>query len=189
MNGYIVGPAARAIELTKERSRLLAGAEARPDWDASIALFFVNGPFHPFWSWWAVACVHLRDIEGAPPAKKHYPEAEYEFAIWSLDAGQPGSPKTKSGEPWDPAKDEDVDHWAARTLHPPDVVKHFHLPLTTAVEERDAIARHITEKAVAAILAGAASPDSDYRSWWKKAIDNTIEHVLTGGQHAKGAQA
>ena len=53
--------------------------------DAGIDTWIVNGPFHPFWSWWHVGVVHLRDIPNCPPAQKKYPEAEYEFTVFTLD--------------------------------------------------------------------------------------------------------
>jgi hypothetical protein len=188
VTGYKVGPAARAIEFTLERSKRLAGDQARVDWDASIGLFFVNGPFHPFWSWWAVACAHLRPIRGGEPPRKHYTEAEYEFAIWSLDTGWE-SKGVPVPDRFEPERDEDVTRWTRRILQPADVVKQFDLPLTMPEAARDAMARRILEQAVDAIINGHASPDSDYRRWWKRAIDQSIEHELTGGQHSRQGQA
>lgn len=169
------GPVAQAWEQTIERTRAQTeamGEQYMDDWDASIGLFFLTGPFHPLWTWWAIALCHLRDLPGLTPAKRHYPEAEYEFAIWSMDA--PG---------FDP---DHAEHWASHLLHPADVVKHFDIGTVLLVVERDRIAREVLEIAVDAIVAGHASPDSDNRAWWKRCIDGTVEHILTKGQHATG---
>ncbi len=54
-----------------------------------LATFLVNSPIaHPIWSYWMVALVHLRDIPGVPPARKHYPDAEFEFEGGTLAAYQ-----------------------------------------------------------------------------------------------------
>lgn len=168
-----IGTIASAWEFKADRTR----PDWKTDWDASLGLYFIHGPFHPLWSWWALALVHLRDLPGMTPANRHYPEAEYEFAIWSLDS-------PPAGPPFDP----DSHRWAKRTLSPADVVKHFHVSESKPVEERDRIARHVLDQAVDAIIFGMASPDSDYRSWWDRAIDNTIEHALMGG-HPPEARA
>jgi hypothetical protein len=65
------------------------GPQARPDQAATIVGYVVTGPFHPMWSWWMVAVIHLRKIPGTHPAHKHYPEAEYELMIVSLDPETP----------------------------------------------------------------------------------------------------
>lgn len=169
LSPFTVGRSARACELHAVRDE-----HWRADWDASIGLFLVNGPFHPFWSWWAVLAVHLRDLPGVKPAYRQYPEAEYEFAIHSLDAG--------AQRPFDPAKDR----WAERLLSPPDVVKHFDVGTTLPVVERDRVARKVLELAVAAVVDANISPDSDLRRWWESAIPRTVEHVLTSGQHPDG---
>lgn len=152
--------------------------DRRPDWDASIGLALLSGPWHPFWGWWAVAVVHLRDMPGVRPAYRQYPTAEYEFAIHSLDAG--GS----VGKPWD--VERDYMSWSSRLLTPPDVVKHFDVGTTLPVVERDRVARAVFTSAVAGIVRGGVSPDSDFRSWWNAAIPRTVEHVLTSGQHPDG---
>src|SRR5690242_19959030 len=74
------GPGARAWRLDMEH-----GARRTPDHAAGVDVGLVNGPFHPMWSWWYVSVVSLRDIEGVPPANRHYPGAEYEFLIASID--------------------------------------------------------------------------------------------------------
>lgn len=151
----------------------------QPDWDASLGLFFITGPFHPFWHWWAVTLCHLRDLPNVRPARKHYDGAEYEFSIWSLAAHRHGDQR-----PFKLDELNAVDNrWSQYALTPADVVKQFDVGTMRPVEERDRIARRILDLAVDAIVDGKMSPDSDYRSWWKRAIDETVEHELAGGLH------
>lgn len=106
-----------------------------------------------------ISVIHLRDIEGAKPANKQYPEAEYEFLIVSLN----------------PDHQPDPDNAAAtfRHLTPIDVAEQFH-GLT------DEQAKELCELAVRTIVDGVASPDQDWRAWWKDCIRNTVEHIKTG---------
>lgn len=170
------GLGARAYEIVGDRS----APDYRPDWDASIGLYLVNGSFHPMWSWWAIAVVHLRDLPGVRPASKQYPEAEYEFGIYSLDT-------PPAGKPFD--IDKDALEWARRVLSPPDVIQQFDVGTALPVEERDRIARKVLDLAIDAVVDAHASPDSDFRRWWRAAIPRTVEHVLTGGQHETGRSA
>lgn len=124
----------------------------------SLAAWFVNGPFHPMWSWWAIALVRLRDVPGMPPAKRNYPEAEYEFIIMSVHPDHPP----------DPDNPKHVEY-----LEPIDVVEQFH-----GVTERDAV--RIVEACVKAIVDGRMSPDSD----WTAALQATVEHYRSGA-HAE----
>lgn len=136
---------------------------ARRDQEATLEAWLVHGGFHPCWTYWMVYVIHLREIPGVPPAAKRYPEAQYEFAIWSLE-----SPPGCDVRP-DP---DDQETW--RPLVPPDVVYQFH-------GADDDQARRLAELAVSAIVEGRASPDSDWRSWWLGTLPRTLEHVVTGG--------
>ena len=129
-----------------------------------LATFLVNSPIaHPIWSYWMVALVHLRDIPGVPPARKHYPDAEFEFAIASIDPDH-GIPDPDKG-PWP-------------LLEPLDCVVQLH-------GVTDEQAAELCEKAVQLMVHQGISPDSDNRGWWKIAIWNAVEHVTTG--HPEGS--
>jgi hypothetical protein len=136
------------------------GPEHRRDQDASIIGYVLNGPWHPLWSWWMVSVVHLRDLPGMTPAKKHYPEAEYEFLIVSID------PQTRP----DPDRPFPQN---VKYLTPVDVCEQFH-------GVTDDQAAEICTAAIRAITRGSASPNQDYRSWWKDAIAKTVEHYKAG---------
>lgn len=136
--------------------------EPDADHPTGLGSYVVNGPYHPLWRWWYVGLVSLRDAPGVPPAKKHFPEAEYEILCLSLDPtdGPPNLDKLDVGDlsgmpPW---------------LQPPDWVVQFH-----RVNDEQAV--EILDLAAKAIVNGQ-SCDSDYRSWWQQAIPTTVKHVL-----------
>lgn len=135
-------------------------------WEATISAWLVNASWAPpFWSWWQVCVIHLRDIPGVRPAHKAYPEAEYALMIMALDP-EKGTP--------DP---EGQLHF----LHPADVVEQFH-------GLDDAGAKRLCEMAASAIINGHISPDQDYRSSWKVMIRNAVEHIALGGHPTGGIQ-
>lgn len=139
-----------------------------PDHQAALAAWILNVPgVHPWWQWWMLHVIHLRDIPGVPPANKHYPEAEYEFGILSLNPEFENPPDIEALEA---GKSEGL-HF----LTPPDVCKHFH-----GITDQDA--RRLAALAVRVIVQGKFSPDQDYRSHWNHAIDATVEH-FRGGKH------
>ncbi len=136
------------------------------DWGATLQSWLVNATgYHPFWSWWQISVVHLRPIPGeSKPANKHYPSAEFEFMILSLN-------------PEYPPPDPDLGHEGFKYLLPPDVVVQFDgIP--------DDKAGEIAMMAAALVVRGTASPDSDWRAWWKRAVEESVEHAL--GAHAHG---
>lgn len=130
--------------------------------ETGIAVWMVNGPYHPFWSWWYVGVISLKDLPGVPPAHKQYPEAEYEYSVYSCE-GEPDIAAMESG---------DLENRGFGFLQPADVIFHFH-------GVTDDQAEKIAEAAVAAIV-GGQSCDSDFREWWKSALATTVEHYVLG---------
>lgn len=130
----------------------------RPEHEASIAAWFVQGPFHPFWSWWLISAVSLRDIPGAEPAKKRYPEAEWEIMILSLDPNF-----------YPPSLDAAPQHF----LTPPDLVYQFDGIAENQVEE-------VVELMIEAMINGRISPDQDYRGVWERSLRETVRHYKEG---------
>ena len=128
---------------------------------ASLGLWLVNAPgAHPFWSWWAINIVHLRPLEGFPPAKKHYPEAEYEFLIVAINPEECPEPDVDQQGGWP-------------TLTPVDVCEQFDGVI-------DVEATRICELAAQAIVNGTVSPDQDHRPIWKQLIAGTLAHFRQG---------
>lgn len=125
---------------------------------AGVCTWLVNGPFHPFWSWWMIGAVHLLDLPGLPPPQRRYPEAEHEIIIASLDPN--------AGVP-------DPDGPGAQCMTPLDLAYQFHGLPREKVEE-------IVELMIEHITAGRMSPDSDFRGTWEEALDKTVEHYKLG---------
>lgn len=133
----------------------------------TLAAFLIHGPYHPMWAWWYVGLVHLREIEGAPPANRQYPEAEYEIMCLSIDpGGQPGRPSVPHLKL---IEEGDIKAGLPGFLQPPDWVVQFH-----GVTDKQAV--EVATHAARAISAGQ-SCDSDFRSWWERAIPTTVKHV------------
>jgi hypothetical protein len=134
-----------------------------PESPACLAAWLVNRPgAHPWWQFYIVSIVHLRDVPGVAPAKKTFPEAAYEFQITTIDPERCPSPEPEAG--------------SYPLLHPSDVIHQFH-----GVKDEDAV--RIAELAVAAIVDGLLSPDSDFRSAWKDSLSKTVQHFIEG-RHA-----
>ena len=130
----------------------------------TLVSYHLNCPkAHPAWHWWAVSLVHLRDQEGATPANKHYPEAEYEICVLAFNP--------EKGEPV-------LGVLPYSFLMPPDVMQQFH-----GVTDEGAI--EITTELVRACCYGKISPDQDYRSYWRRYVQAGVEHFK--GEHAVGS--
>lgn len=139
----------------------IAGGKRTVDHSASLGSWLLNIPgAHLLWEYWIVGVVHLRAIPGGRPAKKHYPEAEYEFIIASInpEACPKPDPESTIGYP---------------CLTPVDVVYQFH-----GVNDRDAL--RIGELAIKAMVDGRISPDQDFRSAWDRVLDATVAHFRSG---------
>lgn len=145
------------------RAWRVTAAPETPDQTATLTAWLVHGGFHPLWSYWMIAVIHLREIAGVRPSHKSYPAATHEFMIVSLESA-PGSAHVHP-DPDDPK--------SFKPLMPPDVVWQF-----DGLD--DAKASRLADLAVKAIIAGHASPDVDWRSWWLEALPKTAEHLGSG---------
>ncbi len=121
------------------------------DWMATVASWVISSTcFHPFWDAWNIYAVSLKDIPGVRPAKKHFPEAEWEIGIVSVEPGTTidlGNPKG-----------------SVRLLAPVDLV---HQVLGISADE----VREIVTDMITMIVEKGISPDSDNRQEWKVFID------------------
>lgn len=137
---------------------------------AGLATWIINGPYHPFWSWWLVGVVHLRELPNAGPPVIVVPGATHEMVCYTLDpdppAGRPAVPDL------DRCEAGDLHGGLPGLLHPADWVVQFTVP-------EDRVAVHIAELAVDAIVAGD-SCDSDYRGAWERTITQTAAHYNEG---------
>jgi hypothetical protein len=139
------------------RAWLLQPEEApSPQQEATLSTWLVNCPFrHPFWEWWTVTVVHLRDVEGLPSAERAYPEAEYEFQIRTLDPEE------------SPTPDPDLVDEGWEYLDPPDVIEQFH-----GIGDHQAQA--LCSMAIQEILNGRVSPDVNFRGEWNRIIREKV---------------
>lgn len=137
------------------------GPNMMPDHEGTVAWWLVHAPgAHPFWSWYVVGTVHLREIEGQT-RRPHlqFPGASHEILFVALNPEHPLP---------------SLDAWAdIQFLEPLDLVEQF------IVSDDDAAAE-LTELVVKHIVDGM-SPDQDHRQYWAGAIARTAEHIRLGG--------
>lgn len=135
----------------------------RPDAAGTLACFIVNAPTaHPLWDHWIIGLIHLRPIEGATnEPHKQFPTATHEIMFAALD-------------PREPVPDPDRLPAPVPMLMPVDLV-HQVAALT------DEQARELFDLIPRAICELGESPDSDHRRRWATLIENTVEHIVTGG--------
>lgn len=143
------------------RSKREAG---EPSTSVAAWLLYCPGA-HPFWSYWWIMLVHLRPVEGAPPAVIATPGAQWEV----ICAAQ---------NPEHPEPNADDAKGTLRYLTPFDWVVQF------GDVKDDTKAIEVVEAAVHAIMSGQTSPDSDFRRYWKNAIPATARCHATH-KHAR----
>lgn len=136
---------------------------------AGLALWLLEGPFHPAWNHWAISLIHLREEEGLPTPNIIVPNASHELMMIALDPEQPVP---------------DVDFFEANGMWTDGLT--FLQPIDQQLQWADTTdeqAIGIAERCVQAIIDGYASPDEDWRSWWEVAVRGTLEHYRSGGTH------
>lgn len=133
---------------------------------AGCGQWLVHAPHgHPFWPWYTVQAVHLRPLDGQPPAKVQFPGATHEWLVVALNPEEPLPDVTNWGAPGTPPM---------RHMEPIDQCVQF-------IVADDDQARELVELTVKHILLDGVSPDQDFRSYWERAIANTAEHIRLGG--------
>lgn len=116
---------------------------------------------HPWWQWWVVGVVHLRDVEGVAEAKRAYSAAEYEFTILTVDPEESAAP------------DPDMVNEGYSFLYPADVAEQF-----DGVSDSDAA--RIAYLGIQEIVSGRISPDEGFQPAWKKMLDETVKSFHAG---------
>jgi hypothetical protein len=168
----LTGPATRAWRVLQNQEQEERHVREFGYGHAGVgADWIVNGPYHPFWSWWYVSVVHLRPLDGAPPPHIAFAGATHEIMCFSLN------PDPKDGRPKVPDIDKldagDAEHGLPGFLQPPDFTTQvILLDDDQAKQLGDLVVRHIVE---------GNSCDSDYRGYWIRLIAKTAEHFRLGG--------
>lgn len=137
------------------------GQRGRPDFDAEVAIWLVFAPgAHACWSYWWISMIHLRPIPGVQAATINTPGAGYEVICMAQDPKHVPDPDEPAG--------------TNRMLTPIDWVVQF------GHAKSDEKAIEVGEANIRSIMTGQVSPDSDFRSWWKKTIPATAECYAKG---------
>jgi len=139
-----------------------------PEGHTNVAFWYVHRSGAALWTWWRLTVVHLRPVEGLPPAVLTLAGASHEFVFAALDTFAGGS---------DPeAAPPDLDDTERRSgfLSPLDYVGQF-AGLT------DAQAARVLELVARAVVFGVVpASDSDRRAWWGGAMQRTVMHEIAG---------
>lgn len=136
----------------------------RPAMQASLVSWFLHMPgSHPFWSCYLLSLVHLREIEGAPPAFKRYPDATHEIHVIALNP-------EKSPKP------DDMTTW--QCLTPINVVEQFE-----AKSDDDAVLmlEQLARACVDGLLYVEPQGVRGARERWTTTVTRTAEHLRLGG--------
>ena len=144
----------RAWRVTKEPTR----EEQR----ATVRAYIVHAPHgNPFWPWYVIACVHLREMVGVESPRKRFSEASHEFLIAAVtpDSYPNLNPDQNVGD--------------VGWLEPLDLV-HQVANLT------DEQAGKVLDLVVEAVVGFGWSPDQDNREMWKRSIESTADHFRAG---------
>jgi len=115
----------------------------------AVALLHCPGA-HPFWGWWLMSLIHLRPVEGFPPAHVS-PGATHELLVQVIDPERCPEPDPAAGERGYPL------------LTPPDLVHQF---AASGDEEARALFAWLGEEVAQQRL----SPDSDFRAIWRTRV-------------------
>lgn len=131
--------------------------------ETTLAHYLVHAPAsHPVWPWYMLAIVHLRPVEGLPPAHKQFSDASHELLVLAID------PKCYPPDP-DLAGDK-----AYPYLHPINSATQV-----GALQDEDA--KKLLELTVRAIVDGRLNPDTDGRRQLEETIRKTAQHYR--GEH------
>ncbi len=140
------------------------GQRERPDHDATVGMWLLFCPgAHLAWSYWWLTLIHLRPIDGVPPAKITTSGAGWELMCCAQSPDDAPNPD---------------DAASLRMLHPLDWIVQF------GDVPDDTRAREVAELVVKSIMRGDCSPDQDFRSFWKRIIPGTAKCVATGKHSA-----
>lgn len=141
-----------------------------PEQQATLAQWFVHLPGQAVWSDYLINVVHLRPIDGAPPAVLDRADATHEVLVVALDPIE--NPRPNAMETW-------------RFLRPINVQCQFQVPSDDLAIE---MGRLLTQACLDGVLFIEPGGIRGAREYWQGTVDRTAEHMRTGGhqedQHA-----
>lgn len=162
----LVGPAGSARRLPLDGINNDAGA--------TVAWWLLTGGWHPLWPQFSLSVVHLRPLEGRPPAHLQFEGATHELLVLALNPGSP--PRIHRAA--DVAKGlPNVGGY----LTPPDVVHQF----TATDEEMVRLASLCAYGCVGGLLNPSTDDSRRYlREQWLASCLRTLAHIR-GEVHAR----
>lgn len=153
------GPSGKAWKCEYEQPAVMS-VEDRISFELTLRQYILYAPSaHPFWSWYFLGGISLRDPPGSEPSKKHFEGATHELLVMSLDPDRPAPrPNGKFGKQGQLAP-----------LSPPD-----HVIQTMFVNDEQF--GEIVDLFAKAVANGLLSPDSDWRERWNQSMTHTVDH-------------
>jgi hypothetical protein len=140
----------------------MPSTELAKKWPAGLDMWLMHRPgSHPFWSWYVVTGCSLRDVTGLPPAKKRSPDMTHEIMVLALD------PAYTPDDSW---CTDTEGRWAKYFLTPPDLSEQ----LGGFTDEK---LNELVFSFVRAFCTGYACPDQDYRSYNRRLLETTADHL------------
>lgn len=142
-----------------------------PNVETNIDSYLICTPgSHPFWWWYMVAMIDLREHVGIPAPHKQFDTAEYEIQVVAL------SPEHPVPEPeGNPFVEQSL-----KLMQPSDQIIQV-----GSFNKGDDDAREMLRLIIKACVDGYLVPDQDHRQRWAHVVANTYEHMTTGG-HSHG---
>lgn len=150
----LIGKAAKVWRIDLEATRRFA--KAKPENDASLAVWIIEAPWaHAWWHSYVLVLLHLRPLKDGRETKFHLSNATHEMWLNALDPFAPREAAISEGAPWCPLM---PDNFAAQFIAPDDAA---------------AISR--IERDAQRICDGRLSPDTDcIRDWISLYGDNMV---------------
>lgn len=143
----MVGRGGRSWRCDLDEGRRVIGVPREKD--GVLVNWVVEAPWaHPVWHSYSILLLHLRPIEGLPPAILHREDATHELLVHALNPDHPREELIKTG-----------------------VLIHFMTPINFGaqfVELSDELALDRVERTVREIVDGHLSPDTDYQLEWRR---------------------